>query len=97
MRTALGVATLSFYFVLFLGGAADIVAATFQLSVNQVLVALRVLVIVVPVVSAWAAYRLCKELAARDDLPTLSPVRPRDVLSRLLRGAPKPARTTTHD
>jgi ubiquinol-cytochrome c reductase cytochrome b subunit len=90
VRTALGVATLSFYFVLFLGGAADIVASTFQLSVNQVLVTLRVLVVVVPVVSAWATYRFCKELAARDGLPTLSEVRPRDVLGRLLRGAPKP-------
>ena len=88
VRTALGVATLSFYVVLFLGGAADIVASTFALSVNQVLVTLRVLVFVVPVLSAWVTYRLCKELAARDGLPTLSRVRPRDVLVRLIRGAP---------
>jgi ubiquinol-cytochrome c reductase cytochrome b subunit len=88
LRTALGVATLSFYFVLFLGGASDVVATTFQLSVNQVLITLRVLVIVVPIVAGWVTYRLCKELAARDDLPILSPLRPREVLVRLVRGAP---------
>jgi ubiquinol-cytochrome c reductase cytochrome b subunit len=88
LRTALGVATLSFYFVLFLGGASDVVATTFQLSVNQVLITLRVLVIVVPIVAGWVTYRLCKELAARDDLPILSPLRPREALVRLVRGAP---------
>lgn len=88
VRTALGVATLSFYVVLFLAGGLDIIASTFQLSVNQVLVTLRVLLFAVPVVSAWTTYRLCTELAARDGLPTSSRVRPREVLTRLVRGAP---------
>jgi len=91
VRTALGVATISFYAVCFLGAASDVVASTFQLSVNQVLITLRVLVIVVPVLAAWITYRLCRELAARDGLLTLSPVRPRQVLGRLLRGTPTTA------
>jgi len=88
VRTAMGVATLSFYAVCFTGGAADVIASTFHLSVNQVLVTLRVLVVVVPIVSATVTYRLCKELAARDGLPTLSEVRPGQVVGRLVRGAP---------
>ncbi len=69
LRTSLGVATLSFYLVLFSGAAADVIASTFQVSVNRVLITLRVLVIVVPVVAGLITYRLCKELSARDGLP----------------------------
>jgi ubiquinol-cytochrome c reductase cytochrome b subunit len=74
LRTALGVATLSFYLVLFAGAASDVVASEFQVSVNRVLITLRVLVIVVPIVTGFIAHRLCRELAARDGLaaaPTL--------------------------
>ncbi|MEO6123623.1 MAG: ubiquinol-cytochrome c reductase cytochrome b subunit [Ilumatobacteraceae bacterium] len=74
LRTALGVATLTFYLLLFSGAASDIIASTFHLSVNRVLVSLRVLVITVPIVTGFIAYRLCKELAARSGLsiaPTL--------------------------
>ncbi|MGI8661910.1 MAG: cytochrome bc1 complex cytochrome b subunit [Acidimicrobiales bacterium] len=86
VRTALGVATLSFYSVCFLGGSSDIVASTFDLSVNQVLLTLRALVVIVPVVSAWITYRLCRELSARDGLATLSPIKPRQIAGRLLHG-----------
>src|SRR4051794_14938625 len=34
LRTSLGVATLSFYIILFLGASSDVVATTFQVSVN---------------------------------------------------------------
>jgi ubiquinol-cytochrome c reductase cytochrome b subunit len=86
VRTALGVATLSFYAVLFLGGAADVLAATFGLSVNAVLWTFRVAVLAAPPVFGWVAYRLCKELAARDGVATASRVRVKDIPGRLRRG-----------
>jgi ubiquinol-cytochrome c reductase cytochrome b subunit len=75
LRTALGVATLSFYAVCLLGGAADVIAATLGLSVNGVLVSFRLAVFVVPLACGWVAYRLCVELCARDGLPVAVPRR----------------------
>ena len=66
LRTALGVATLTFYTVLFFAGASDVLAITFDLSVNAVFVTLRVLLFLLPPLFGWLAFRLCKELAARD-------------------------------
>lgn len=77
LRTAFGVATLAFYLLLFSGAASDIIASMFQLSVNRVLVTLRVLVIAVPILAGLIAYRLCKELAARDGLPVAPTLRER--------------------
>ena len=48
VRTALGAATITFYVVLFLGGAADVLAATFGLSVNAILWTFRFLVLLLP-------------------------------------------------
>ena len=73
VRTALGVATIAF-FVVCRGGAADVIAATFGLSVNAVLWSFRFIVLLLPPVAGWVAYRLCKELAARDGVPTASRV-----------------------
>ena len=86
MRTALGAATISFYVVLFLGGAADVLASTFGLSVNAILWTFRILVLAVPPIVGWVTYRLCKELSARDGLPTASQVTMREIPRRLLRG-----------
>ena len=74
VRTALGVATLSFYSVCFLGAASDVVASTFHVSVNRVLITLRLGVFLVPIIAAWATYRLCRELSDRDGLPVQSGV-----------------------
>jgi ubiquinol-cytochrome c reductase cytochrome b subunit len=65
-RTAIGVAVLAFYVVLFFAGGNDVIAARFDLSVNAVTYVFRVLVFVLPVISGIVAYRLCRELAARD-------------------------------
>jgi len=86
VRTALGVATLSFYLVCFLGGASDVLAQTFGLSVNAILWTFRVAVIVAPIVAAWVTYRLCKELSARDGVPTASRVTWRQIPGRLRHG-----------
>ncbi len=87
VRTAIGVATLSFYTICFLGGASDVISSTLHLSVNRVLITFRVAVFVVPIAAAWATYRLCRELSARDGLPIKSSVRFRDIMGRLRRGA----------
>lgn len=87
VRTALGVACLAFFVVCFLAGGSDVLAETFGLSVNAVLWSFRVGVLVAPPIAGWFAYRLCKELAARDGVPTASRVRVRDIPSRLRHGS----------
>jgi ubiquinol-cytochrome c reductase cytochrome b subunit len=66
VRTALGVATLAFYTTLFLAGGSDVLSTEFGLSVNQLIWAIRVSLLVVPVVAGLVTYRLCRDLAARD-------------------------------
>jgi len=87
VRTALGAATLSFYVICFLGAASDVLASTFGLSVNAILWTFRILVLAAPPVVGWVTYRLCKELSARDGLPTASRVTMREIPGRLRRGA----------
>ncbi len=83
VRTALGVATISFYAVLFLAGGADVISVTFGLSVNAVLWTFRIALFVVPPLAAWVTYRLCLELCARDGVAPQSRVGFRDVPRRL--------------
>jgi ubiquinol-cytochrome c reductase cytochrome b subunit len=85
VRTALGAATITFYVICFLGGAADVLAATFGLSVNAILWTFRVLVLALPPVVGWVVYRLCRELLARDGVPTASRVTVREIPGRLRR------------
>jgi quinol---cytochrome-c reductase cytochrome b subunit len=66
LRTAIGVATLTFVLILFFAGGDDVIAARFDLSLNDVVWTFRVLVIVVPPLVALITYRLCRELQARD-------------------------------
>jgi ubiquinol-cytochrome c reductase cytochrome b subunit len=85
VRTALGAAALSFYSVLFLGAASDVIASNFHLSVNNVLWTFRITVFVLPPIVATFVYRLCKELSARDGVPTLSHVGFGEIAGRLFR------------
>ena len=87
VRTALGVATLAFYVVMFLGGAADVIAVTFGVSVNAVLWSFRVATFVLPPIAGWVTWSLCTELSERDGLPTQSRVTFRQIRGRLVRGA----------
>jgi ubiquinol-cytochrome c reductase cytochrome b subunit len=86
VRTALGVATIAFYTVSFLGGAADVLASTFGLSVNAILWTFRFLILLAPPIAGWFTYRLCKELSERDGVPTASRVSVREIPGRLRRG-----------
>ena len=84
LRTAMGVATFAFYTVLTFAGASDVLAVTFDVSINALFPALQVLLFVLPVASAYVAYRLCKELARRDQpgghdqAPAVAPAAPYD-------------------
>ncbi len=73
VRTSMGAATLTFYALLTLSGSTDVLATTFGLSVNVVLVACRVALIVVPPLIALTTYRLCRELQLRDEDAGLAP------------------------
>jgi ubiquinol-cytochrome c reductase cytochrome b subunit len=66
VRTALGVATMTFYTVLFFAGGSDVLAVTFGISINRLFPMFQVLCFVAPAAAAWVTYRLCKELARRD-------------------------------
>jgi ubiquinol-cytochrome c reductase cytochrome b subunit len=69
VRTAIGVAALAFYTVLFVAGGNDVLAARFEVSVNLITDVLRVALFVVPLVAGFLTYRLCKELSARNPVP----------------------------
>jgi ubiquinol-cytochrome c reductase cytochrome b subunit len=86
VRTALGTATFTFYGILFLAAASDVISVTFGLSVNAVLWAFRIALFVAPPVVGWATWALCRELSARDGLPTRSRVRFREIPGRLVDG-----------
>ena len=87
VRTALGVAALGFYVVMFLGGAADIIATTFGISVNAVLWSFRAAAFLAPPILGWITYRLCVELSRRDGLPTRSRVDFSEIVGNLRRGS----------
>ncbi|MGH9062888.1 MAG: cytochrome bc1 complex cytochrome b subunit [Acidimicrobiales bacterium] len=63
VRTAIGVAVLAFYSVLFLGSATDLLANFFSVSLNAVLWSLRVILVFLPIVTGYLTYWLCKELS----------------------------------
>ncbi len=64
VRTALGVATLTFYIVLFVGGSQDVIAAAMDVSVNTITFLLRACLFVLPVLTGAIAYSWCRGLAA---------------------------------
>ena len=65
VRTALGVASLTFITVLFIGGAQDVIAGTLRVSVGNLNTVLQVLALLAPPAGGLLAYRLCVELQRR--------------------------------
>jgi ubiquinol-cytochrome c reductase cytochrome b subunit len=65
VRTGIGVAALTFYTILGVAASNDLIATTFGLSVNAVLISLRIAVLVAPPIAFLVTYKLCKELATR--------------------------------
>ncbi|HVB70971.1 MAG TPA: ubiquinol-cytochrome c reductase cytochrome b subunit [Acidimicrobiales bacterium] len=63
-RTAIGVALLTFLFALFVASSTDVLANFFHVSLNTVLIAMRVIVLVTPVIAYVVTYVICKEMQA---------------------------------
>ncbi len=61
-HTAFGVAVLALMGMLFIASSTDVIANLFRLPLNQVLLAMRILVIASPFVAYPIAYKICKEL-----------------------------------
>ena len=66
VRTALGCMAIAFYVVLYLSGANDIIAHSFDISLNAMTWAGRIGLLVVPPVIYAAAYRICLGLQRHD-------------------------------
>jgi ubiquinol-cytochrome c reductase cytochrome b subunit len=65
-RTGLGAMAITFYLLLWLGGGNDIMAKLLQLSINDITLTLRVLVIVLPPLVYWLVKRVCLGLQRKD-------------------------------
>jgi len=60
VRTAVGVAAIAFYIVLFVAGSTDVIAIWLGASVNTVVRLLQGAIIVLPIVAATIALRVCR-------------------------------------
>jgi ubiquinol-cytochrome c reductase cytochrome b subunit len=74
MRTAFGVATLSFYLVLFLAGGDDVLASTFGLALQTMIHIFQASLVIVPAISGYIAWRVCEELSRQRAHPIQRPV-----------------------
>jgi len=66
VRTGIGVMAIVFYGILWIGGGNDIVATTFNMSINSISWALRVLLIVGPPIAFIITKRICLGLQRKD-------------------------------
>jgi ubiquinol-cytochrome c reductase cytochrome b subunit len=62
-RTAIGLGTFTFYFVLFLAGSQDVISQILHVDVVAVYWWLRILLVVLPPVIGFATYKFCRQLA----------------------------------
>ena len=63
-RTAAGSAVLALLFMMFVASSTDVLANFFHVSLNSVLWAMRILVLISPFVAYPVTYKICKELQA---------------------------------
>jgi ubiquinol-cytochrome c reductase cytochrome b subunit len=66
VRTSLGAMALTFYVVLFLSGGNDIIAHTFDISLNAMTWGGRILLLILPPIAYAVAYRICLGLQRHD-------------------------------
>jgi ubiquinol-cytochrome c reductase cytochrome b subunit len=64
-RTAAGAAAITFVAVLFLGGSQDVIAGTFNMSIETVTTILQVAAVVGPAIAWYVTWHLCRTLAER--------------------------------
>ena len=65
-RTAIGIAGITMYVVLFLAAGNDLMAIKLHLSINDITQTLRVLFFVAPPVAFWITKRICLSLQRAD-------------------------------
>ena len=65
-RTAIGAAGVTFYAVLWSGAGTDLVATNFKMSLNHVLTAIQILLIVAPILAFIITKRACLSLQRKD-------------------------------
>ena len=65
-RTGIGVMAITWYFLLFIGGGNDVIALTFNMSINTLIWFLRIAVIVLPPIAFLVTRRICIALQRRD-------------------------------
>jgi quinol---cytochrome-c reductase cytochrome b subunit len=63
-RTAAGAAMLGLLSIMFIASATDVIANFFHISLNTILILMRVLVIVTPLVCYFVTWKICLELQA---------------------------------
>jgi ubiquinol-cytochrome c reductase cytochrome b subunit len=68
VRTAIGVGAFTFYTVLFVAGSSDIGAQKFVVGIPTFTRVLQVLVVVLPIVAALLAWKICRDLNGADKL-----------------------------
>ena len=73
VRTATGVAVLLFFLILTIGGGNDVIALLLHMNVVDLTNALRVLLVVVPVVAWLITYRVCRAAKLRGPRPEQPP------------------------
>jgi len=66
VRTALGVMAITFYGLLWIGGGNDIIATTFNLSLNAITWTLRLSLFIIPPIAFVVTKRICMGLQRRD-------------------------------
>lgn len=66
VRTGIGVMSITFYGLLWIGGGNDIIATTFDLSINAITWFLRISLIVLPPIAFVITKRVCLSLQRRD-------------------------------
>jgi ubiquinol-cytochrome c reductase cytochrome b subunit len=69
LRTAIGVGVLTFYVVLLVAGAQDLIAQWLQVSIISVTYTLQVLVFVLPLLAGLFTWRVCCDLRAARPRP----------------------------
>jgi ubiquinol-cytochrome c reductase cytochrome b subunit len=65
-RTAIGAAGVTFYGVLWAAASTDIIAVFFQMSLNQVLISMQIMLIVGPIFAYIVTKRTCLSLQRKD-------------------------------
>lgn len=65
-RTAIGAAGVTFYAILWAGASTDLIAINFQMSLNHVLTAMQIMLIIGPFIAYWVTKRACLSLQRKD-------------------------------